>query len=344
MNPPTTDAGRGVRIDKVAGSEEAPRSACRLQLYLLIVVALPFAFLLSSIPIVRSASFPRDSADPFLLNPDYAFSLKHADCDVLVFGDSTALTGIDPTTIERSTGLRTCNIAQSQGILEILGFMALDSYLENNAAPQFIVLQFAPETFSRDGKHFSWEEGFTLLLRKKSVVEALPALARHPVGFYYFALWAIKAKLTALFYPPPDFSAMEAIFQSRRGLLVLPKPPATHCTRTTPYVAPELSWVRMLREKYGRPGTRVIIDISPLPTCAPYVGQIAAATREVTDNALPLFPIGLFSDLDRHLTLEGAERSSLEIARQILTLKRQPAPARIFTPAAGRDAALRRRI
>ncbi|MGA2564133.1 MAG: hypothetical protein ABSF96_11280, partial [Steroidobacteraceae bacterium] len=105
------------------------RTNCRDQVYVLAVVLMPLLFLLSSIPIVRSASFPALSGDPFLLNPDYAFSLKHVDCEVVIFGDSTAVTGVDPLTVHGVTNLKTCNIGQSRSALEILGTLALDTYL-----------------------------------------------------------------------------------------------------------------------------------------------------------------------------------------------------------------------
>jgi hypothetical protein len=305
-----------------AGGIAVPPFPLRMyQVYILILLAIPLVFLVSSIPIVRSASFPIESADPFLLNLDYAFNLKHVDCDVVIFGDSTALTGIDPTVVERTTGLKTCNIAQAQSMLKILGFVALDTYLKNNTAPKYVVMQFAPETLAWDSKNFFWPEGLTLLLRRKAVLEVLPLFASHPVESYNFALWAIKAKLKALLYPLPDFSSTERIFHTRDGLLILPKPPQTRCVKNSPYMAPKLSWVRMLREKYSEDGTRVLINVSPVPTCAPDAAQIASDTSNVTDNSLQLFPIGFFCDLDRHLTLEGAERSSLDIGRQILSLK-----------------------
>src|SRR5882672_6988257 len=47
----------------------------RLRAYVFLVLLIPAVFLASSIPIVRSESFPVESGDPFLLNPDYAFSL-----------------------------------------------------------------------------------------------------------------------------------------------------------------------------------------------------------------------------------------------------------------------------
>jgi hypothetical protein len=310
---------RGGSLDeKISESFSSPGSSCKYQAYILLLLLIPFIFLASSLIIVRAASFPVVSADPFLLNLDYAFNLKHVDCDVVIFGDSTALTGIDPKTIEKYTGLKTCNIAQSRSALEIVGLLALDEYLEQNAPPKYLIMQFSPETLAHDGKNFFWPEGLTLLLRRKSVFEALPRLLAHPVQSYNFAIWAIKAKVHAVFHPPPDFTSMDAIFHSHNGLLILPKAPQTTCSSNPPYAPPKLSWVRMLREKYTVGNTRVLINVSPLPTCAPNAGRIAAAVSNVTDNTLTRYPIGLFCDLDRHLTLEGAEFSSLSIGRQIL--------------------------
>ena len=306
---------------KIPENTLRPPSARKIQAYILALLLLPFAFLASSIPIVRSASFPIVSADPFLLNLDYAFNLKHADCGVVIFGDSTALTGIDPITIERYTGLKTCNIAQSRSALEVVGLLALDEYLKKNASPKYLVMQFSPETLSHDGKNFFWPEGLTLQLRKKSVLDALPLMLRHPVEFYNFAIWAIKANVHATFHPPPDFTSTEAIFHSHNGLLILPKAPQTACSSNPPYAPPKLSWIRMLRERYTLNNTRVLINVSPLPACAPNAARIAADIGDVTDNSLAQYPIGLFCDLDRHLTLEGAEFSSLSIGRQILTLQ-----------------------
>jgi hypothetical protein len=293
-------------------------SHLRLQVYVLLMLLIPGVFLASSIPIVRSNSFPLASGDPFLLNSDYAFSLKHVDCEVVIYGDSTALTGLDPTVVSRATGLKTCNIAQAQSIIQILGMLALDTYLQNNAPPKYVVMQFAPETLSRGRSDFFWPEGLTLLLRKKSLFEALPTFIRHPVQAYNFSIWAIKAKVASFIKPPIDFASTEAIFRSRGGLIILPKSAETHCLNSIAYVQPTVDWVQNLKDKYANNGTRVLINVSPLPTCSPIAALVAAGTRNVTDNLLSLYPIGLFCDLDRHLTLEGAERASLELAEQLV--------------------------
>ena len=303
-------------------AESADRQVRRsLQLYVLLLLIIPFAFLASAVPIVRSPSFPAEAGDPFLLHPDYPYSLKNVACDVLVAGDSTASSGVDPTVIQRTTGLRTCNIAQSQSILRVTGFSALDTYLRNNAPPKFLILQLAPETFAHEREDFFWAEGFTLLFRTRSVAAAIPVVARHPVQAFRFALWAIKAKISALRgVSPGDFTITEESFRSRGGLLMLPKPPQTHCTNVQPFLPPTQSWVQDLRRRYSVNGTRVLIEVSPIPSCAPNSEVIRAGTRDVADNVVAVYPIDLFCDIDRHLTLAGAERWSTDLGRQILTL------------------------
>jgi hypothetical protein len=315
-----SDGPRATGDDSSADIEEnslkSPTSRLRLQAYVSLMLLIPALFLASSIPIVRSQSFPVESGDPFLLNPDYAFSLNHVDCDVVIYGDSTALTGLDPTVVSRATGLKTCNIAQAQSVVQILGMLALDTYLKNNAPPKYIVMQFAPETLSRGRNDFFWPEGLTLLLRKRSLLEALPTLIRHPVQTYNFSVWAIKAKVASFIKPPVDFTSTQAAFRSHGGLVILPKSAQTRCLNDKAYLQPTVDWVHGLKDKYAHNGTRVVINVSPLPTCSPIAELVAAGTRNVTDNSLALYPIGLFCD--RHLTLEGAERASLELAEQLV--------------------------
>lgn len=291
----------------------------RYELFLLVLLGIPAAFLLSSIVIARSSSFSRVAADPFLLNPDYAFSLNHADCGVLIYGDSTAVTGIDPNVVTRATGLKTCNIAQSQSVLEVAGPLALDTYLKNNTPPKYLLIQLAPETLSRKPDFF-WPEGITILLRRKPLPIALLTMLRHPVESYNFAMWAVRAKITATSNGTPDFSKTEEIFSSHDGLLILPKPAETACTHNVSFAPPVPAWVSKLRQRYSVNGTKVLINVSPLPDCATDAQRIADSMKNVTDNALELYPIHLFCDLDRHLTMEGAARSSEQIAKQILAL------------------------
>lgn len=307
----------GPRFDAVTSAGER-RHHFGYVAYVLTLTIIPALFLLSAIPIARTQSFPVDSADPFLLNPDYASSLKHVNCEVVIFGDSTAETGIDPTVVARATGLKTCNISQPQSVIEIVGMAALNDYLSENSAPKLIVFQFDPETMSSEYHGFRWPEGLTVLFRQRSLAESLSFALRHPVRFYEFSIWVIQNKWIARYRPePPAFIPMEAEFHARAGLLTLPKPPQKRCWEQAQFFPPTKSWVDGLRREYSAPATRVLVDVSPVPGCEGDAARIAAAVRGVTDNPLPVFPIAEFNDLDRHLTLQGAERLSLEIARQI---------------------------
>jgi hypothetical protein len=292
----------------------------RYQLYLMVILGIPAAFLLSSIVLVRSSSFSRIAGDPFLLNPDYAFSLQNVDCGILIYGDSTAVTGIDPTVVSRVTGLKSCNIAQSKSALEVTGLIALDTYLRNNKPPKYLLIQFAPETLSRD-PYFYWPEGLTILLRRKPLPVALLTMLRHPVESYNFAMWAVRAEVTALEGHTPDFSSTQAIFAAHGGLLILPKPAETSCNHNVPFRAPAEAWIDQLRRRYSINGTRVLINVSPLPSCVTDAQRIADSMKNITDNTLELYPIRMFSDLDRHLNMEGAQRSSEQIGKQILALE-----------------------
>jgi hypothetical protein len=316
-------AGDHSNADVGNNSQKNALNQPRFKAYVLLMLLIPALFLASSIPIARSKSFLLESEDPFLLNSDYAFSLKQVNCDVLIYGDSTALTGLDPTVVSGVTGLKTCNIAQAQSIIQILGMQALDYYLANNTPPKYIVMQFAPETLSHGRNDFLWSEGLTLLLRKKSLLEALPTFVLHPAQAYHFAIWAIKARVASFIKPPRDFASTEAIFHSHGGLLILPKSAETQCLNNTLYFPPAADWVHSLRDKYSGNGTQVLVNVSPLPVCSPIAALAADGIRNVTDNSLSLYPITLFCDLDRHLTLEGAERASLELSQQLLAATRQ---------------------
>ena len=287
------------------------------RIYALLLLLIPALFLLASIPIVRSAAFPVASGDPFLLNADYPYGLKHVDCAIVIYGDSSAITGIDPTIIERITGLKTCNIAQARSALEIVGMHALDLYLQNNAAPRYLLLQFTPETLARD-RDFFWPEGLTLLVRHKSLPVALAMMMSHPVKSYEFSIWAIKMRLQALLDGPVDFSATEQTFKAKRGLLLLPKPAQTSCVNQRAVAPPVSSWTRQVRAEYSSGRTRVIINVGPVPDCTVNVAAIAPTLAGVTDNTLPIYPVDLFCDLDRHLTPRGSERLSREIGEQIM--------------------------
>ena len=84
---------------------------------------------------------------PYNQVENYPFSLNHDDCEILIYGDSSAMTGVDPVRLEALTHRKACNISQTQPTVVATGTLPIDLYLKQNALPKHLVIQLAPETF-----------------------------------------------------------------------------------------------------------------------------------------------------------------------------------------------------
>ena len=123
-------------------------SPWRLRLYVAALVLFPFALILFTFWWVTTDSYLRHIPYPYIVDTGYGSKLQHADCDIVIDGDSTALVGVLPRIIEQRTGLKTCNISEVAGIKLVNGMMVLDDYLAHNRRPQYLVFVFAPENFN----------------------------------------------------------------------------------------------------------------------------------------------------------------------------------------------------
>src|SRR6476660_8310345 len=93
-------AGSVERLARVGTRRLRPKVFCAA------IVLLPCLLLLLAFPIARTEEFALRSQDLYLTNLGYGLTLDHAKCDVMIYGDSSALTGIDPAVIEQQTGLK----------------------------------------------------------------------------------------------------------------------------------------------------------------------------------------------------------------------------------------------
>ena len=83
--------------------------------------------------------FLHHGASVWVQSNDAIFGMRDRDCDVLIFGDSTAMTGINPDVVERNTGFKTCNIAVTNSVLAVTHNLTLNRYLANNAKPRVLL-------------------------------------------------------------------------------------------------------------------------------------------------------------------------------------------------------------
>ena len=297
-------------------------------LYSLLVVLVP----LLAIPIfiVEGSSdfFLHHGASVWVQSNDAIFGIHDRRCDVLIFGDSTAMTGIDPAVVHRYTGMQTCNISVTNAVLAVTGNLTLDSYLQQNGRPRVLVVQLSPDDFQQGNRvwsHTIYAEGLLELLRHGSPEEARHVLMTHPheaIAFAgYAAGYSAYYALKDLWFRATRLRPEEDQVEVRNGFFTPPAPPRTDChgTETLPADANNhfaQSITRDYQKAYGGQGSVVLVDVAPIPSCDE---NLAAYSREldgVTNNILQGLPIGLFND-SRHYTAFGSRVVSALVARQV---------------------------
>lgn len=303
--------------------------------YLLVVLGLPALFLAIGFSMAHTRWFFYHD-DYFLLrNIGYSLTLDDANCEVVLTGDSSALTGLDPATITRYTGMSACNVAEGGTIDVVIGNYALDAYLRHNSAPKFVVFMFTPSfyrplrSWSRDSS--SYVEGIVYLLQYRRDAETYKILLKHPWETLAFSIWASHAILAdswTRIAAPHKYDRLEDPFLRRQrtfGRFTLYAGPETHCFRNgwdkTIPVVPDPNLASSLRRQYGTNGTQVIVNVAPVPDCDDMHDVYERALSGLHDNDLEVLPIRMFNSQDVHFTPEGAEQLSIGVARQILKLE-----------------------
>ena len=298
-----------------------PGTSLQLYLYLAPLILIPILILTFAIFVVPTERFAEHSGDPFLVTLGYGSQLRNADCRITIYGDSTAMIGVNPDLIQKRTGLSTCNIAETEGMTMINGTMILDQFLEHNSPPQFLVFLYAPEDLDpqsqRSNAAVTAFEAVTYRFRQPNKLLSLLALMRHPDDFFSWAIHGARWGMDSFFAKPlpPDIRLLR--FKTH-GQSALKDHTMTSCMglpRTTP---PNRAWVNALRSKYGANGTTVLVDAMLLPECDPGLAYYPHELSGVIDNRISSLPMSDFYNGGRHVNPTGSEPLSGMIADQIL--------------------------
>jgi len=311
------------------------------RVYVGIVSVLPLLGLFLTFPLARTQWFLHHNNNPSFRAVGYGAQLRHADCEIVVFGDSTAIVGVDPQIVQRATGMKACNVSEIYPVILTAGFEPLDRYLGQNRTPRYLVVMLHARHFI-ESKAWNIEpevlEGIEYLLRF-DVRHSVAASRSHARYFLGFAQWAIRAvvedaghraweALTRYAGNPPLPEPEDPLGerQRRNGVLtVYHRPPETRCgegNKTEPPVG-DPAWIAGLRRKYSTNGTTVLVNVSPIADCEELAGAYERAVEGLHDNRLERLPVGMFNDQELHLTQEGAARVSGELAEQILAIERR---------------------
>jgi hypothetical protein len=302
---------------------EPPASSLRLRIYVAVLVLFPFALILVVLWWMSSATYIRHAQYAYFMGTGYGSKLRHADCDVVVDGDSSALVGVMPKVIEQRTGLKTCNIAEVAGVKLINGMMVLDDYLKHNKRPRFLMFVYAPEDLTPPSEWTSVApfEGVYYRLQFHPDFGLLKIAAEQPNMMLMVTELGLRTGFHwALEKPMPAEAADER--ERSGGRVLIPGGPLTRCSDGAIARPPDAAWLAHLRKEYGVDGTQVLIDAMPEPPCDPTLEfyQERLGKPEI-DNTMKTMPTEYFTQSGRlHTSDEGAKVLSERLGDQIAAL------------------------
>jgi hypothetical protein len=276
-----------------------------------------------AIQVATSQGFPRLLFTPYSQVENYPFSLNHEDCEILIYGDSSAMTGVDPVRIEALTHRKACNISQTQPTVVATGTLTIDLYLKQNALPKYLVIQLAPDTFYQPHglDRLAGFDPIMLMLRHDPGYATAKKLLQNPLPTLRF----LSKVLEARYWPNRAYGASFmglyrgpiADYYAHSGFLSMPKPSEGACGGAKPLGAADFGWIDEARRRYEAEGVKVLVLVSPIPKCDSQRAIYRGLDAHV-DGVSTTLPLGLFNDSDRHYTREGAEVVSDIVARKIL--------------------------
>jgi hypothetical protein len=303
-----------------AGPQEGQASLARTRSFALALAILPMLAVAGSIVVARSGWFIHQAVPPYLAMIDAEYGPGVRPCDVLIFGDSAALTGFQPWTIHEHTGLTTCNIAQTKGSVGVSGLRFLRLYLSAHPAPRVLILAFAPEDWRpiHAWGEVAYVEGVLQLVRHAPFRVYAAALAKHPNEAFGFTTFVYESAASAL-ATGGRASRWAAPGSTRDGHMTLPFPAQTACvggSAAMPLeaVTPSPEYVRSLRQEFSSPQTMVLLLSPTIPDCDARRDFFAARLDPVLDMPVETQPVGFYNDVDRHFTSAGSDQFSLQVA------------------------------
>jgi hypothetical protein len=295
--------------------------------YCWLIVLLPLLAIPAFIGLGRSDFFLSHGASAWVRANDSIFNMQGRNCDVLIYGDSTAMTGINPAVVSQQTGFRTCNIAVTNAVLAVTGNLTLDHYLQQNVKPKMLIVQLSPDDFQQKNRLWHqtiYAEGLLELLRHGSAVDSRRMLLTHPheaVAFAgYAAGFSAYYAIKDIFFRATHIRMEEDQIQISNGFFTPPSPARKYCEPATKLSNVSDTFPRSLTDDYmhtysGRSSV-VLVDVAPIPSCDTNLAAYSDELRGVTSNPLLSLPIGAFND-NRHYTADGSQIVSSLISRQV---------------------------
>ena len=154
-----------------AAPKKAPPAAflsdSRLLGYLLAVLAVSVVLYPLPFYLVRLPSYLQWNRTLSFRPMEFSFKAVGQNADVVIFGDSTASNGIDPSRMSAALGTKVVVLPNNLGELNVIDDLPLRRYIKADRPPRLIVFYFAPWNFDyrRDPVIVPTYDGLEMLMR-----------------------------------------------------------------------------------------------------------------------------------------------------------------------------------
>ena len=178
-----------------------------MSVLLLVMYCVPFY-------VVRRADFDAMANTPYSIPLNSAFQIAGENADVVLFGDSTVLHGIDPSQMSQELGVKVINLPNTGATLRVMDDLSLRRYLAGNRPPRLLVLYFAP--WDMDYMHtelpIGTYEGREVLAHQGTAAEILTYVRSHPAESleFPFQFFLANSSWKAVIKRPYGYAGAEA--------------------------------------------------------------------------------------------------------------------------------------
>jgi hypothetical protein len=262
--------------------EPATPGRAVLSRYLVLLLLAALALYLLPFALIRVPSFERWGGTYFGTALDYGYTTAGQNADIVLFGDSSAMEGLDPIQLSQQLGLKVIDLPNTAGSLPVTDDMVLQRYLQHNRAPRLIVFYFSPWEMDYHAypspKLFEGEE---MLVRHGSAAQLLAFARQYPqmLPQFPFQLYSTAPHATVVSYLRHEHRAAQ--LENSRGHMLTQagdrRLPANCVIPTDLVQRTGVASAETLAARYRTATTQTLIYAAPVPSCVD-AGIVAART------------------------------------------------------------------
>ena len=240
--------------------------------YLGWLALLPLLLYLLPFFLLRLPSFEAwggGSVGPIL---DYGFQTSGQNADIVIFGDSSALYGIDPLQMSSELGIKVINLPNTLGSLNVTADLSLRRYLQTNRPPRLVIFYTAPYNLDYlDKKDLSHAfEGEEMLLRHGSWTQIAAFGREHPAELLLAPFRFYESNPKPAIIAALEHEHRSAGIAARRGHSDANGEPLSASCKLTPSLAKPvpMTSVESLLQTYQTDKTATMAYVAPIPLCS----------------------------------------------------------------------------